>query len=530
MSIVAKYNEYENNYDNIIKVISDIIDLGVITEGTRDLLDEAYTNYNESYTDIKNDLENINTETIEQKIESVNNDKINSSKEEILSILSDGGINNTIYLDDEGRLYIDGEYIPDLQTVKFTVDEQAKTIEGLIADGYVDVDGENVKLNLAYTQLKQTVNSIDQTVANVNTNVDTLSENISKVSQKANSITQTVADVSGNVDTLSGNITNLSSNIDTLNSSVSQIKQTSDKIEWIVASGNSKSDMQLTDEFFKLTTDKVMITAKNMELNGSVNINDGLFTISANGVLASGKISQDNTTRCFVVNNNGNLKIGGTTGRLNGDGTVQGIFEITSFGKLWSRNLSNENIYTTLDDGKIEIRNEDIRIKINNDGIQIKNMSDGGELTMSDNAIIADNLSISGKLLAQKGIQSNSYLRGSSLVINNQRFATEINTINGSNQSICFLGSTMIIYGRTSFTGLTAKETKVSSITFNQSFTSAPFVMAIPNSSSPHQCRVGVGSVATTGCNIYLNRTNTTDTNVFWIAIGERAASDNFTA
>ena len=288
----------------------------------------------------------------------------------------------------------------------------------------------------------------------------------------------------------------------------SLVTQTNNKISWLVKSGESESDMELTDKMYSLMTKKVLVEAKKIELTGSVNINEGTF----------------------LVQTNGNLKIGGLTGRLNGDGTQQGIFEVTSKGKVYSRNLDSANIYSAMDDGVLEVRNGDIRFRVNSNGIQIKNFgTGGGELTMDDKNITADSLTASGKVIAKGGLRSNSYVRGMSLAINNKKFNGDSSTINGSSQSRLFLGDTLIIYGRSSFTKLTANTTKTNEITFDKvGFVNPPVVIATTNSSSPNQCRIGAGSVTTTGFNLYLNRTNTTDTTVFWVAIGERAGSDTF--
>lgn len=51
-------------------------------------------------------------------------------------------------------------------------------------------------------------------------------------------------------------------------------------------------------------------------------------------------------------------------------------------------------------------------------------------------------------------------------------------------------------------------------------FSQVPAVVACPQSTSPDSCSVAVSNVTTTGFDIRLYRTNTADTDVFWIAIG----------
>ena len=104
MDIKAKYNNYNENYSNIVKVLNDIIESSEITEGSRDLLDEAYTDYSESYVDTKYALENYKNDSIQKQIKTIEDNKLGINKNEIIKTLTDGGINNTIYLDDDGRV------------------------------------------------------------------------------------------------------------------------------------------------------------------------------------------------------------------------------------------------------------------------------------------------------------------------------------------------------------------------------------------------------------------------------------------
>lgn len=531
--------ETKESYEKVHSLIKDklfsILEKGVITQEDNDQLglyiEKNTENYNK-FIDVGNEYKKRETD---KRIEKIEANKIDNNIDSIIEILTNGGKNTSFYKDSDGNILMNGDYMPKLNTVKVTVDEQSKLIETLISQGTVDIDGNKVALNIAYSKLKQTVEGIDLSVAKLNQNISenysTTQQVKSTINQKADEIIQSISgsyvtksevkevvdkqsELEQNLDGFQQTVSKTYMTIDsfdgektTINKTISSVKQTADKINWLIKSGTSQSDMVLTDKLFSIITNKVIVEAKKIELNGSIDINNGTFKVQTNG----------------------NLKIGGLTGRLNGDGTTQGIFEVTSTGKVYSRNPNSANIYTLFDDGILEVRNENIKVKINTDGIQIKDISTGGELTLSEKEIKVESLAVTGKIISNGGISSNSYLRGHSLAINNKKFYSDTKTINGSSQSALYLGHTLILYGRASFTELTANSTKTVAVNFNQEFTNPPVVMAIANSSSPNQCRVGTGSVTTTGCNLYLNRTSATDTNVFWIAIGERAASDNFT-
>ncbi|WP_322395963.1 hypothetical protein, partial [Clostridium perfringens] len=49
-----------------------------------------------------------------------------------------------------------------------------------------------------------------------------------------------------------------------------QYKQLKDKFSWIVKNGDNASNMELTDKMYSLVTTNVLIEAKKIELNGSI--------------------------------------------------------------------------------------------------------------------------------------------------------------------------------------------------------------------------------------------------------------------
>ena len=62
----------------------------------------------------------------------------------------------------------------------------------------------------------------------------------------------------------------------------STVDQTADKISWVVSSGTSSSDMQLTDRMYSLITSNINLTADKIDLHGYVTAN-GNFKIDTSG-------------------------------------------------------------------------------------------------------------------------------------------------------------------------------------------------------------------------------------------------------
>lgn len=120
-----------------------------------------------------------------------------------------------------------------------------------------------------------------------------------------------------------------------------QYEQLKDKFSWIVKSGTSSSNMELTDKMYSLMTKKVLIEAKKIELNGSIDINNGLFRVLTNG----------------------NTKIGGQTGNIV-EGYDRALLEITSNGNLYSVSPDSSKVYTKLSEGTLKIVNSSYTLTI----------------------------------------------------------------------------------------------------------------------------------------------------------------------
>ena len=99
-------------------------------------------------------------------------------------------------------------------------------------------------------------------------------------------------------------------NVDTgdLDRRMSIIEQKADKISWLVKSGTSESDMELTDKTFDLISKNIKLTADRIDLNGYVSNEDSNWGIDLNGNIFSknmnveGELSTD-TVSCNKISN-----------------------------------------------------------------------------------------------------------------------------------------------------------------------------------------------------------------------------------
>ena len=99
-----------------------------------------------------------------------------------------------------------------------------------------------------------------------------------------------------------------------IKSNMSVIEQTADKIHWLVKSGTSASNMQLTSEAFDLITKNITLKADHIKLEGYTTINGG-FSVSTSGNMSctnatiSGTITSSTITGTTI---NGSIFKSGT--------------------------------------------------------------------------------------------------------------------------------------------------------------------------------------------------------------------------
>ena len=327
MSYTQQYEDYTDSYNNIMKVLSDIIESGEVTPGSQGLLEEAYVDYHNSYAKTLDTLQSQKKIIEDDKIEKIYRDKANADKQSIIDILTDNGINNSIYLDDNNNVIINGEAVPELNQVKFTIDEQNKKIESLVSGGEIEIDGEKKSVQVAFTDLKQTVDTVSTTVTDFKQTVEgnyyTKEQTTAQITTKANEINSTVASTYATKDS----VTNQGS----------QIQQNADKISMIVADDSTASKVILTNNALSAISENVNITADHINLEGYTTINGG-----------------------FKVDENGNMEAvnGKFTGEINADkGKISSNLEVDglnvsgdlSTDTLTVRKINCPNLLTTVE-------------------------------------------------------------------------------------------------------------------------------------------------------------------------------------
>lgn len=216
-------------------------------------------------------------------------------------------------------------------------------------------------------------NDIVSRVNGLSIDGEVMEEKYSEVKQTADGLITTVNGLDGRVSTVEQTANGLTTTVNGLDGRVTQAQQTADKYSWLIKSGTSASNMELTDKMYQLTTEKAMISAKQIELNGSININGGTFKVDTNGNMTANKgtfngditsgstitgatIKNSSENPTFHVTSNGNMKIGGLTGHTV-DGYERGQFEVTSSGTVYSVSPDDDGAYTKITEGKVHTYN-----------------------------------------------------------------------------------------------------------------------------------------------------------------------------
>ena len=186
--------------------------------------------------------------------------------------------------------------------------------------------------------------------------------------------------------------------------------------------------------------------ATNAEITGTIkgatNINIG-SDITQNGV----------TYTAFKVERDGNLKIGGASAHVHGDGLRKGVAEITSLGTIYSCHKSDPNTYTQIQEGHIEICNGgydsdhgnflDRKIVMQNGEFYISSYSDEAQTTRKKEIAIFGNI-IYSNMYDHIDIQEKLNVQNHVVIYTNAQAFRGVDT-NGTEVALAHVGSDNVI-------------------------------------------------------------------------------------
>lgn len=193
-------NSYQKSHDAVINLIQGILDKGEVTGNEMSDIETSLGDCDEDYNQITKAEDNFIKNDLQSQIDEIKQTKLDINADSIIDLLTNGGRNSALHTDGEGNIIMDIAKLTDLNQVKLIVDEQGKSIQGIIADTEVEQeDGSKVKLKVAFSTMNQKVDKITTTVGQIEgiaNNADTKAEGAltkaSQVEQTVDGIKQTV--------------------------------------------------------------------------------------------------------------------------------------------------------------------------------------------------------------------------------------------------------------------------------------------------------------------------------------------------
>ena len=258
-----------------------------------------------------------------------------------VSALTDGEttgeeLTDRIELEDELKDSVDSQQENTInqtqESYNNAVDTIINVLTAVLDKGEITAE-DNATILQAQSTIVETEEQIKQVCNdNKNINITTQLENI-----KENMVSATVDDIL-NILTVNGTKPWLykddNNNVLVDAQSIPELTVLVNKLNLIATDGEDESQLQLTPEFIKLMSDVIILDAKKIELNGSININNGLFKVSTSG----------------------RTQIGGMTGHIIDD-YERAQLEINTMGTLYSVSKTVEDYYAKLSEGYLQFVN-----------------------------------------------------------------------------------------------------------------------------------------------------------------------------
>lgn len=199
-TITREHDNFSSSYDELTNLLEKVITNRKITQDDKYDLEKAHATYTENYNEVKRILEKEKENDLREQIKNVSDRKLDADIKSIVNILTNNGEKTTLYLDEDGNLFIDGEKIEEIKQTKLIVDEQAGQIESLISDGFVeDADGNKVKLKVLYSTLKEDVHGFTTQVGEISGVASNAKDTAQAALDKYSQIEQTVGRIQSTV-------------------------------------------------------------------------------------------------------------------------------------------------------------------------------------------------------------------------------------------------------------------------------------------------------------------------------------------
>ena len=415
MSYTQQYEDYTNSYDNIINVLTEILESGEITPGSQERLEEAYVDYNQNYADTLKTLQSIKDSTTIKRIEDIEIKKIDADKKSIIDILTNNGVNNSIYLDDDNNVIINGEAVPELNQVKLTIDEQNKKIESIVSGGEIEIDGEKKSVQVAFSDLKQTVDGISTTVTDFKQTVEgdyyNKEQTTAQITTKANEITNTVASTYATKETVENMGSMVQQKTDEITSTVASLQKDLDDnystTSEVTSQITQKAD-EITGSMSKTYATKDSVT--NLDTTLQTKIGEVSSTVSSVKKDLADNYTNNTDLASQLLQTENNIKATVSETYATKDSVQTNASQIEQNAKKISMVVASDSTESNviLTDNALTAISNNVNISADHIRLEGYTTINGGFKVDEQGNIEATNANISGKIIADSGeISSN---------------------------------------------------------------------------------------------------------------------------
>lgn len=255
--ILELNDAYQHSHNNIVNLIQKILVNGEITNEDINDMQDGMSKNDENYNELNKAQQEELKKDYNDKLDELQNTKLDIDIDTIVNLLTNGGRNSVLYVDNNKNIILDAAKLSDLNQVQLNIDTANKRIDSVVADTeIIKDDGTKVKLKVLFSTLDQKVDGITTTVGEIsgvandaNSKATVNTQKISQINQTVEGITSTVKQVQGVANTADGKA-------DDALAKASQIEQTVDGIKTTVQNTGVKVDGSIKETYneFYLST------------------------------------------------------------------------------------------------------------------------------------------------------------------------------------------------------------------------------------------------------------------------------------
>lgn len=180
--MTTKY-DYDYNHEQLHELLVNILAAGEITQDDNDEINQLLPQYTLDYNIITNYNIEEQKRTQEEEYQKLDDQKLNNSLPDLVDTLTGGGRSTIVQVGSDGKLYIDGNYVPKLKLVELDVQKlyaNYAEINTLVANKAdikdlkaTNAEIENLKADIGdfqdLTAVKADIKQLKTDTANINT-------------------------------------------------------------------------------------------------------------------------------------------------------------------------------------------------------------------------------------------------------------------------------------------------------------------------------------------------------------------------